>query len=48
MAKKKTTRERIREEVRADKDRYDRVTRELEAVIEKYRRRTERRDAPGS
>jgi hypothetical protein len=41
MAKKKTTRERIREEVKADKERYDRVTRELEAVIEKYRRRVE-------
>lgn len=42
MAKKKTTRQRIREEMKADRERYDRVTRELEAGIEKYRRRAER------
>jgi hypothetical protein len=40
--KKKTTKQRIREEVRADQARYDDVTRRLEEVIERYRRRAER------
>jgi hypothetical protein len=43
MAKKKTTKQRIREEVEADRERYDDVTRRLQAVIEKYRLRAERR-----
>jgi hypothetical protein len=36
--KKKTTKQRIREEVRADKARYDDVTRRLQETIERYRR----------
>jgi hypothetical protein len=42
---KKTTKQRIREEVKADQARYDRVTRELEAAIEKYGRLAQRRDS---
>lgn len=42
MAKKKTTKQRIREEVRADQERYDDVTRRLQETIERYRRLTER------
>jgi hypothetical protein len=39
---KKTTRQRIREEVKADQARYDRVTRELQEGIEHYRKLAER------
>jgi hypothetical protein len=42
--KKKTTKQRIREEVRADQARYDDVTRRLQETIERYRRRAEQRD----
>jgi hypothetical protein len=41
--KKKTTKQRIREEVRADQARYDEVTRRLQETIERYRRLTEQR-----
>jgi hypothetical protein len=41
--KKKTTKQRIREEVRADQARYDDVTRRLQETIERYRRLTEQR-----
>jgi hypothetical protein len=41
--KKKTTKQRIREEVEADRARYDDVTRRLQETIDRYRRRTERR-----
>ena len=40
---KKTTKQRIREEVRADQARYDDVTRRLKDVIERYRERVEAR-----
>lgn len=41
MAKKKTTKQRIREEAKADQARYDDVTRRLEAAIERYARLAE-------
>jgi hypothetical protein len=43
MAKKKTTKQRIREEVKADQARYDEVTRRLEAAIERYGKLAEQR-----
>jgi hypothetical protein len=39
---KKTTKQRIREEVKADQARYDRVTRELREGIERYSKLAER------
>jgi hypothetical protein len=39
---KRTTKQRIREEVKADQARYDDVTRRLEAAIARLRRRAER------
>jgi hypothetical protein len=41
--KRKTTKQRIREEVQADRARYDEVTRRLQETIERYRRRAEQR-----
>ena len=38
---KKTTRQRIREEVKADQARYDDVTRRLKEAIERYARLAE-------
>ena len=44
MAKKrKTTKQRIREEVKADQPRYDEVTRRLEAAIKRYGKLAEQR-----
>jgi hypothetical protein len=45
---KKTTRQRIREEVKADQARYDRVTRELREGIEHYRKLAQRDRKAGS
>jgi len=44
VKKKKTTKQRIREEVRADQARYDDVTRRLQETIERFRRRAEGRN----
>jgi hypothetical protein len=41
--KKKTTKQQIRDEVRADQARYDDVTRRLQETIERYRRLAEQR-----
>jgi hypothetical protein len=43
MPKKKTTKQRIRDEVRADQARYDDVTRRLQETIERYGRLAEQR-----
>ncbi|HSL65041.1 MAG TPA: hypothetical protein VK874_10325 [Gaiellaceae bacterium] len=43
---KKTTKQRIRDEVKADRARYDDVTRRLRAAIDRLRERAERRTAP--
>lgn len=45
---KKTTRQRIREQLKADQARWDDVTRRLEEAIERYRLRAERERASAS
>jgi len=41
---KKTTKQRIREQMKADQARWDDVTRRLQEAIERYRLRAEQRE----